>query len=230
MFIHGILGTPRHFDFLLELVPDDCTVVNLHLKGHGGSVRDFSSASMAAWKKQVHNAVEELLSQGKELFIAAHSMGTLFAAEEAVHNPSIKLFLMNMPLKIYIRPRLINTSWKIFIGKIDPNDKWMAAAKNAYGIDKDRNIFHYLGWIPRYLELFSEISRVNKLIDKLSVPCTVFFSANDEMVSLKSQKKLRKKPHIKVCILERSGHYYYSETDRSVMRREFEELVRKINY
>ena len=50
LFVHGILGTPRFFDFLLPDIPPDWTVHNVLLSGHGGDVRGIFHASMAAWR------------------------------------------------------------------------------------------------------------------------------------------------------------------------------------
>jgi len=53
LFIHGIIGTPRHFTELIPLVqqvPEDFTVSNIILDGHGGTVDDFAHTSMAKWK------------------------------------------------------------------------------------------------------------------------------------------------------------------------------------
>mgnify|MGYP002425729728 CR=1 FL=1 len=52
LFIHGILGTTSHFEPFLSLVPPNWSICNLSLKGHGGSVKDFSQASMTEWKQQ----------------------------------------------------------------------------------------------------------------------------------------------------------------------------------
>lgn len=60
LFIHGILGTTSHFEPFLSLVPPNWSICNLSLKGHGGSVKDFSQASMTEWKQQVKNVIEEL--------------------------------------------------------------------------------------------------------------------------------------------------------------------------
>lgn len=41
LFMHGIVGTPNHFRDLLplvDLVPDDWSVYNVLLPGHGGTV------------------------------------------------------------------------------------------------------------------------------------------------------------------------------------------------
>ena len=36
LFIHGILGTPRHFDDFIPLVPAGYNIFNVLLDGHGG--------------------------------------------------------------------------------------------------------------------------------------------------------------------------------------------------
>ncbi len=159
LFIHGILGTPNHFRSLIPFVPSNWSIHNILLKGHGGSVKDFSDASMSKWKQQVHEALKFLMESHNKVIIVAHSMGTLFAIQEAVETQIAALFLLNTPLKIRITPRLFKTAWKVFSGNIKPDDEWMLAAQSVYGIGRDMNILHYFGWIPRYLELFSEIRK-----------------------------------------------------------------------
>lgn len=84
LFVHGILGTPEHFAPFLPLVPPDWSIYNVLLKGHGGSVKDFSEASMGEWKQQVHDAYQALRAVHQKVVIVAHSMGTLFAVQAAI--------------------------------------------------------------------------------------------------------------------------------------------------
>jgi len=42
LLIHGILSTPRHFDFLIPHIPDEYDICSILLAGHGGSVQDFT--------------------------------------------------------------------------------------------------------------------------------------------------------------------------------------------
>lgn len=224
LFIHGILGTPDHFNFLLPSVPDDWSYVNMWLDGHGGSVSDFSNTSMKKWKHQVGDEVESLLSSHKRLVIVAHSMGTLFAIREAVEREISALFLLNTPMTIRPTFRMMKTSWKVF-RKDTENDKLAVAAKEAYGIEDDSNILRYIGWIPRYLELFSEISKVRELIPSVKIPTRVYLSNNDEMVSLKSENYFSSNSFIKVRRLAESGHYYYSPDDITLLRNDFKEFI-----
>lgn len=90
LFIHGILGTPHHFHRLVEVVPEEWSVYNILLEGHGKTVDDFAGATMEQWKRQVHRLIIRLNRKYDNIIITAHSMGTLFAVEEAVKNPKVK--------------------------------------------------------------------------------------------------------------------------------------------
>ncbi|MCH5206971.1 MAG: alpha/beta fold hydrolase [Oscillospiraceae bacterium] len=229
LFIHGILGTPEHFEPFIPLVPPDWTIYNILLKGHGGTVKDFSAASMTEWEQQVHRTLQELLASHSRVVVCAHSMGTLFAIREAAENPIAEMFLLNVPLKVRIKPRLIKTSSRVFLGNVKPDDKWSTAAQKAYGIERDMHIIRYLGWIPRYLELFSEIRKTRKLVDRLSVPCRVYLSRKDEMVSLRSGNWFNDNPAVKVKRLDQSGHFYYSPKDLKRLRNDFRKMIRRIS-
>ena len=157
LFVHGILGSPAQFAPFLPLVPQDWSFCNLLLQGHGGGARDFSAASMAVWREQTRQAFAELRAQHETVVIAAHSMGTLFAVQEAVRSPVEGLFLLNVPLHVHVRPRALRNAWLNYGGT--PRDPWGQAAVAAYGVERDRNVLHYAGWPPRFFELFGEIRR-----------------------------------------------------------------------
>ncbi len=111
LFIHGIVGTPNHFGAFVEHIPDNVSVYNMLLDGHGKGVEDFGNTSMEKWEEQVENAVEELARIHEEIYIVAHSMGTLFAIEQAIKSKKVtKLFLLAVPLKLFIKPRMITNS------------------------------------------------------------------------------------------------------------------------
>ena len=226
LFIHGIAGTPRHFDPFLPLVPEGYSVVNLLLPGHGGTVLDFSGASMAAWEERVHLAVRELAAEHGRIFIVAHSMGTLLALEQAVREPKIKgLFLLAVPLRLRIRPQLAVNSAKVFFNRIGAEDAVAQAARDCYGIARDRNLLHYLGWIPRYLELFRKIRDTGKLLPKLKTPGLVFQSGKDEMVSVKSAAAVNACETLSVTVLQNSTHYYYTSSDRRLLEAQLRQFL-----
>lgn len=226
LFVHGILGKPDYFDFLMPAVPPGVDVERILLDGHGGSVRDFSKAAMSTWRQQVSRAVGALAKDHERVIIAAHSMGTLFAIREAVAGHADSIFLLNPPLRLRLTRRLLSAPIKILRDRVAADDILTQAAQDAYSIAYDANLLHYLGWIPRYLELFAEIARTRRMMPQLTAPATVFLSAHDEMVSPSSDRYFRH-PSSKVIHLSQSGHYYYTPDDRNTIIREFAALLRK---
>ena len=230
LFVHGIVGTPNHFAEFVSRVPEGISVYNLLLDGHGGSVRDFSHTSMQKWEAQVRDAVEKLAVSNTEIYIVAHSMGTLFAIDRAIENPTVKgLFLLAVPLKIAPKPRMLSNLCKVYFDKIKPDDVVAQAAKRCYGIAGDKNPLHYFGWLPRYLELFAKARTTRKRIQELKTPCRVYQSARDELVSTASAKWLSKNENLSVVLLQNSGHYYYTPEDFDFLLNEFENFLNQID-
>ena len=225
LFIHGIVGTPNHFREFVPLVPEHMSLYNLLLDGHGKSVRDFSKTSMEKWETQVTSVVEELSATHQKIYIVAHSLGTLLAIEQAVKNEKIcKMFLMAVPLHVRLKPKVMTNSMKVYFDKIRPDDYEAQATKNCYGIAQDRNPLHYLGWIPRFLELLAKIRQTRNTLERLDTPCVVYQSDRDEMVSRRSEKYLSK-PNIAVKHLVKSGHYCYDRDDFALLKSELQKML-----
>lgn len=222
LLIHGILGTPNHFEELVELIPENVSVYNMLLDGHGAGVKDFAKTSMEKWESQVRAAVNELSACHKEIYIVAHSMGTLFAIENALENPKItKLFLLAVPLKLFLKPQMLRNTMKVYWSKDASNDPMVAAAQRCCGVQTSRNPLPYLGWVPRFLELFGKIRQTRQQLGRLTTTCFVYQSAKDELVSGKAGKLLQGNSHVTVNVLENSNHYYYDPNDLTFLKGEF---------
>ncbi len=228
LFIHGINGTPNHFRDFVKLVPSECSVVNVLLDGHGAGVSDFANTSMAKWKTQVDREVEALLERHENLLIVGHSMGTLFAIRQAIKHPGkVKgLFLLAVPLKLFLKPRMLRSSMRVYLDRVREDDLWTQAAVNCYGIAPDRRFWKYIPWAKRYLELFREMRAVREQLGALTTPCYCYQSQMDELVSLKSSRLLQENSTAEVQILENSGHYYYAEKDYACLLDHFNSFVR----
>lgn len=226
LFIHGIVGTPRHFDDLLPLLPDTMSVHNLLLAGHGGSARDFARSSMSAWEAQVESAIITLAEAHQHIYIVAHSMGTLLSIEAALRHKEVeKLFLLAVPLRIALTPAMAGNSWKVYRGNIAPNDHAALAAQRCCGVTQTKNPLPYLGWIPRFLELFSKIRTVRKLLPQLTSPCLAVQSMQDELVSPRAMDELRRNPNTTILPLPQSGHYYYPAEDKQTLKEAFTSFI-----
>lgn len=225
VMIHGIVGTPMHFEFLLPVIPDSWSVYNLLLPGHGGSVNDFSRSSMAAWKHHVHDTLEEVLRTHKKVVLVAHSMGTLFAIREALGRREVAaLFLLAVPLCPHLPPATALSSMKAALGFAKPGTVANEMLCDS-GVRLSRNLFAYMGWIPRYLELFREVSHTKKLLPRMQTPAWVYQSRKDELVAFRAVNYLEHHPAIRLKILENSGHFAYRKDDPEFLRREFAQLL-----
>ena len=226
LFVHGILGTPKHFRDLTDLVPEGISVCNLLLDGHGKGVREFSKTSMIKWETQVEAAVDELAQTHAEICIVAHSMGTLFAIEQAIKNEKVKkLFLLAAPLKLSLKPRMVVNVTKVYFNRVNPDNPVEVAARECCGVTQSKNLFSYLGWIPRYLELFAKIRQTGKHLPLLHTPCLAFQSEQDELVSVKSAAILETNPAVTVHRLENSSHYYYEPSDYAQILTTFQNWI-----
>lgn len=226
LLIHGILGTPDHFADLLPLIPEGISVFNLLLDGHGKGVREFSRTSMKKWETQVEAAVDFLLTTHKKVYIAAHSLGTLLAIQQAVKKPVAGLFLLAVPIRLGLKPRVVATCWKVWRGRIRDTDLYTIAARNCCGVEQHKNLLLYLGWIPRFWELLIKIRKTQKLLPSLTVPGIACQSAKDELVSLASVSFLTTHSDLQVTFLKDSTHYYYADDDLALLQQEFIKLLK----
>lgn len=223
IFIHGILGDTAYFDFLKPHCGEHY-IEDILLQGHGSMPQDFGRASMAAWRAQVRDTVGRLRNSHSRIIIVAHSMGTLFALQEAAAATIDAALILNSPLRLWPKPRMFATSAKVFFDRIGA-DPVAAAAKRAYGISPDRNLLHYLRWPARYLELFAEIRRTRKIVKHVKVPITALFAERDEMVSPRSVAVMRQIPTARITTLPQSTHYYYTPADTATIIAHFRAML-----
>lgn len=227
LFIHGILGTPNHFRELIPLVPENYSACAMVTAGHCGTVSEFSHSSLAKWEESVQKSVDELLKTHKEIYLVGHSMGTLFSIEQAIKEPRVKgVFCISIPIKVGFRLKMIPMALKVYKNKIKDDDIVTAMLKECYGCTDDKNIFKYLGWIPRFLDLFKLIRRVRKNLLEIKTPCVAFQSIPDELVSPKSIEILKKESNIRVEVLEKSTHFYYPENEMNYLKNEFTSFLK----
>ncbi len=224
LLLHGILGTPRHFDFLLPLLPEGWSKWAILLPGHGGSVRDFSRSSMEKWKAAVESAMQELSESHERVYIVGHSMGTLLAVHAAKKFPGkvSGIFALAMPLRIRFSPRALRTCLHTAFRKPESDTPFQRVCRKACSVSLSKNPLSYIGWIPRYLELFALSREIRKAMTTLESPCTAIQSACDELVSPASLECMGK---AKALALPDSSHYFYSEADRKTIENEFKKFI-----
>lgn len=231
LFIHGICGSPYHFRDLYSQVPQDWTIESILLQGHGGSALDFGRASMARWREQAGQAVDDLAARHSSLLITGHSMGTLLAIDQALQKPDqVKgLFLLAVPLRARATGTSANQAVRAALDLKSRGNPSVETAKSLYGIDPDRKVWRYLRYISRYNELLRFMKQTREAIPRLQVPSRVLMSRLDEIVSAKSASYLTPNPMISLYWLEDSDHKYYPPEDKAFLLRDFAEFCRKLD-
>lgn len=226
LMVHGIVGTPAHFTDLLPVIPESWSIYNILLDGHGGCVEDFSRTSMKKWETQVQTQLDKLLLTHRRVLIVAHSMGTLFAIQEASRCPDrvVGLFLLNVPLIPFVRPSAWVNSIHMALNKHRSTPSAQAMLADC-GVELSPNLLKYLGWIPRFWELLVKIRKTKLLLPQLEVPTFTFQSRHDELVSFRSCNYLEGHPHITNTVLENSGHFGYSGADTALLRAKLTDML-----
>lgn len=229
LMVHGIVGTPEHFRFLLPLIPRDWSVCNLLLDGHGQDVTAFGKTSMKKWKAQVSRQLDDLLSRNEAVIFVAHSMGTLFAIEEAIRRPHAiaGLLLLNVPLYPFVTPAAAVAAVRLALGKVRPQDTIARNMGAAGGVALTPKLWKYLPWAPRFVQLLQECRRIRRRLCLLQVPAAVFQSRHDVLVSQRSNPPLQNHGSITCTVLKHSDHFYYPPEDAQQIRQAFTRLLQR---
>ncbi len=226
LFIHGIVGSPDHFKDLLPLVPPEWSVVNLLLPGHGGSVQNFSQSSMHEWRQYVRSTVNKLSKSHDHIILAGHSMGTLFCIDEALRRSSktAGLFLLACPLYPRLTFSAARQSLQVAFG-IQGRTPAAQAAHHACSIHATPKLWQYIGWIPRYLELFRAAKQGREQIEQISVPTIAVQSHKDELVARRACHCLENTSAVTLHVLPHSRHFYYPPEDLATLKRLFSDFL-----
>ena len=215
LFVHGINATPRFFDDFAALIPPDWSVHSLLLPGHGGTVKDFGAHSARAWEDHVRASVDELRQAHERIYIVGHSLGALLSIREAVRDNTriAGMLLLCVPLRIWSRP----TAWLRNISRVLMPEKYAEEIRTCYGTEVDWRLWRYVGWIPRYLELFALSADARKKVSGLTVPTRVYMAGRDEQVSLRSEKCMADVSAITLHRMPKSGHHLFTPEDKKAL-------------
>ncbi|MEE1125408.1 MAG: alpha/beta fold hydrolase [Acutalibacteraceae bacterium] len=210
LMVHGIANSPRHFDWLIPLIPNDWSICNILLDGHGGSVKDFSKTSMTIWKQQVDSCMESLANQHKTIIVVGYSMGTLLTMRLVEKYPQIKgMILLNTPLEVAVKPAVVMRYLKMAFGKLDMNNPVELATYNGISVKMEPWLWRYLWCIPQVVELLALCKECRNIVNSFKIPCYAFWGKQDEAVSLKSTQYFIDNYNVSCKVFDNSGHFYY---------------------
>ncbi|NMA24689.1 MAG: alpha/beta hydrolase [Clostridiales bacterium] len=217
VFVHGILGSPSQFSYMIDKLGGIFSVENLLLPGHGGTMKEFAASNMAEWQAYVDERILKLQDEYQNIILAAHSMGCLLSVQAALRYPEkIRgLFLMAMPLVIrvrspYVGGRMISAFQKNASAEI-------SAALTESNSVRTGGIASCLGALPRFAELYFKCRKTRELVSKLKLPMIVVNSEYDETVSHKSLRYVDKMPNVRILTARASGHFYYPKETKELL-------------
>lgn len=228
VLIHGIVSTPRHFDFLMDVIPADWSVYNLLLDGHGGSIRDFSRTRMSIWQRQAREAVDNACKLHQNVILVGFSLGCLLMMENACAHPQVKgLLLMNPPLVARVKLSMWIRCLRFAFGKPRLQDPVEKALWDDISVRIEPWLWKYLGWLPRFWELLVQCRKTRPLVRQLKMPCKVFWSEKDELVSPRAIAYFQNMTNVSVTAMPKGGHSYYPPEGKQAMRQAFAQLMQE---
>lgn len=224
LFIHGINATPRFFDEFAAALPADISVHSLLLPGHGGTVKDFGRHGAKEWEAHVRSSLDELRAAHERVYIVGHSLGTLLAIREAARNDSkiAGMLLLCVPLRIWSQPK----AWLRNLRRVLQPAKYAEEMRTCYGTETDWRLWRYIGWIPRYLELFALSRDARQKVAALRVPSRVLMAQHDEQVSLRSERCMAGNPVIMLHRMAKSSHHLFAPEDRAAICAALQDMCR----
>lgn len=232
LFLHGIVGTPRHFDSrlpLTHLVPENWSVYSVLLPGHGGTAEDFSASTMRQWKDYVWKTFDSLTQTHRSVILAGHSMGTLFALQLAVEKGEKIpfLFLIASPICPQVSPAAVSHCLGLIFSRQQEKHESLRAMSACGSVTLTKKIWKYLPWIPNMLALLSEARKTKKMLPHLQRKTIVFQSRKDELVARRSAKYLRRCRCVQLSVLEHSTHFDYTKGDIRLVQQAFTDACRE---
>lgn len=233
LMVHGILGTPAHFDMLFPYIPATWSVYNIVLDGHGTTSRDFARTSRKKWEAQVEAEIARVCQSYERVVIVAHSMGCMLTMNAVVklglsHKIAAMLFL-GAALKPMCTPTIARTAFRMMYCKPNVSDPCEMAARTCCGTVIHKRIWEYLAWIPRFVELFMLASYTARRVPTYDLPMTVLQSYKDEVVGRSAIKPFERNPRAHSEFLMTSMHFYYSPEDTKRICDVFCTIVQDVN-
>ena len=137
------------------------------------------------------------------------------------------MIFLASPLNMFMSPKMIPVTLRIAFDKYDRENPYHTAMRASYSMKSDGRLWRYIGWIPRYIELFALTRKTRPLVKTLSVPTFVFQSSNDELVLRSTAKYFEENENIELHLLENSRHFDYSEDDLAYMKGRIGEITKR---
>lgn len=223
VFLHGFLGGPQQFDFLLPAA--QAAGFDTHallLPGHGGDCRTFFSSSRSHWEAYVQAELDRLREEYESILLVGHSMGGLLSILAALRDTRgiCGIFAIALPLHLRVSRKGMHTNWKHVTG-LGKRDAYTEAARTSCSVN-GITLWNAPRLVPRMIDLSALSRKARRGLNKLTVPLAILHSQKDEWVSQRSiAAALRSPVQADMILLPESSHFLYSENDRAIICDQF---------
>ena len=196
LFVHGIQGQPRQFQFLIDALPPELELRAPMLPGHGVSAKAFHASGRKQWLAAVRRETQALRSEGKRVIFVGHSMGCLLGLKLSEE--------LGAPY-----------------AQADPRTQAVQSANNVpvHGMADVLRLAH------PYAELLRLIREIRRMEPRGSVPVRFRFSAEDRVVNAKSVPYAGRWPGADIRVLADCSHIWFTEQARRELQNDLFELL-----
>ncbi|MBQ1410707.1 MAG: alpha/beta fold hydrolase [Oscillospiraceae bacterium] len=227
LFVHGIQGQPKQFQFLIDALPPELEVHAPMLPGHGSNAKAFHSSGRKEWLAAVRRETEWLLSSGKRVIYVGHSMGCLLGLKVSreLGDPYAGMLLLCCPFYPIITGGFQN-GLRCYRRGRRKKDPWVEASRAANSVPV-RSILDILLLARPYTELLRLIREIHRMEPKGPANIRFRFAEADRLVSGKSVHYAGNWPHADIRVCPVCSHSYFTEQTVRELRQDLSALLRE---
>lgn len=228
LFVHGIQGQPKQFQFLIDALPPEIEFRAPMLPGHGSNAKAFHAAGRKEWLLALRRETQALLDEGKRVLYVGHSMGCLLGLKisKELGDPYAGMLLLCCPFYPIITGGLRNglRCYRRVRGREDPR---VEASRSANSVSI-HNVPDILRLVRPYSELLKLIQEIRCMEPKGPANIRFRFSELDRLVSEKSVPYAENWPQADIRVCPDCSHSYFTEQAVRELRQELSEMLREV--
>lgn len=226
LFVHGIQGHPRKFNFIIRTLPGEIAYRSILLPGHGMNLHEFNKSDKEQWLKAVRREAEKMRTYCDEVYYVGHSMGCLLGllteANTDIRFSGMVLLCCPFYVKLSMRNVLSSAQTRLTDGL--SRDPFVRAAWRANGTATGKMLEYALCAHP-YMQLFELIHEVRSLQTRPKCKVKCFFSELDEVVNITSAEFAKKKFDFEIEIMPGCGHKFFTDGAKNSIRKSVFEMI-----
>lgn len=210
LMLHGFTAGPQSVMPWAEALAQAGATVHVPLlSGHGTSVADLARTSAGQWRRDVQQALDDLISQDFErIAVAGLSMGGTLALDAAAHRAVDATFVVNPGLSFKMLDQLgvwMSPLLQPLVSTVGP----LAGDVNKPGAVEEAYDRTPVAAVQQLAQLFWTTRR--RLAD-IASPVTLYWSPRDHIVPRSSAAMLRKRVNPDLLTLVPLGRSFHVAT------------------